>query len=183
MNNDFELKSSTVWKLALPYLSTLLCQYFLWKVEQAVKAYSKNSQPLQWNLQNQKPLVHHFKMRDIQKFCTNVYPTEMRLWFNTFFKCSVEWCTQLLKWSSVNGRCMNEYGALAEWYWDRKCKLLGEDLSQKRFVSHKSDIVGWDLWWIKWYQERFSSSIWFFLFSVSVYLCTMFIPLSPTLYQ
>jgi len=49
-----------------------------------VKAYSKNSQPLQWNLQNQKLLVHHFKLRDIQKFWTNMYPSEMRLWVNTF---------------------------------------------------------------------------------------------------
>jgi hypothetical protein len=72
--------------------------------------------------------------------------------------------TPVLRWSGVSGRCMNEYGASAEWYWDGKCKVLGEVLSQRRFVHHKSDIVGWDLWWIWWYQERFSSTIWFFSF-------------------
>jgi hypothetical protein len=40
---------------------------------------------------------------------------------------------------SVCGRWMNEYGAMVEWYWQGKTKVLGEkSLCQRHIFRHKS---------------------------------------------
>jgi hypothetical protein len=48
------------------------------------------------------------------------------------------WSTGRETFYSVGGRCMNEYGALVEWYWQGKLKYWERNLSQCHFVHHKS---------------------------------------------
>jgi hypothetical protein len=73
---------------------------------------------------------------------------------HTFLRMRVlAYCRYLLTDIRECGRCMNEYGALVEWYWQGKLKYWEEHLSQCHSVHHKShkewpapDVRKWSLW-------------------------------------
>jgi hypothetical protein len=55
------------------------------------------------------------------------------------------WCTGREILYSVGGRCMNEYGALVEWYWQGKTEVLGEKpVTVPLFPPQIWNEVAWD---------------------------------------
>jgi len=48
------------------------------------------------------------------------------------------WNTRRNTLYSVGGRCMNEYGAMVEWYWQGKTEVMGKIRFPQHFPHHNS---------------------------------------------